>query len=194
MSESKSVEDTDCRYPLINNPFVKLDSFAKPRISLQKDPINKRGNTDYTQFYETSEGVILENDLDPKLNYFISNTLKEKEPVDMIVPLDESMLDYCISAETLNSNRTDGKELHKDPLPLSFLNIKTEEEGLLWYRRNYPKIPDDLLPIIARYHWGANINKDTIKKEKKKNKKKQAPITMSLETRDANNPFILDFN
>ena len=188
------IEEGDGKYPLIQNPFVKLDSFAKPRISLQKDPINKKGNTDYTQFHETDKGIIIDNELDPKLNYFISNTLKEKEPVDMVVPLDESMLDYDISAEALNSNRTDGKEPHYQSLPLSFLNIKTEEEGLLWYRKHYPKIPDDLLPIIARYHWGDNINKNTIKKEKKKNKKKEVPLAMTMKSADPNNPFILDFN
>ena len=182
------------KYPLIQNPFVKLDSFVKPRLSLAKNPINKKGNTDYAGFYESGDGIQINNDLDPKLNYFISNTLKEKEPVDMVVPLDESMLDYDISAEALNSNRTDGKEPHYQSLPLSFLNIKTEEQGLLWYRKHYPKIPDDLLPIIARYHWGDNINKNTIKKEKKKNKKKEVPLAMTMKSADPNNPFILDFN
>tara|TARA_R110000772_G_scaffold11488_2_gene35908 strand:- start:268 stop:843 length:576 start_codon:yes stop_codon:yes gene_type:complete len=181
------------KYPLIKNPFVKLDSFVKPRLTLQKDPINKKGNTDYTAFYETSEGIEISNELDPKLNYFISNTIKEKEPADMVVPFDESMIDYSLSAEQLNSCRTDGKEPHKDPLPISFLNIKTEEEGLLWYRRTYPKIPDDLLPIIARYHWGDNINKHTVKKEKKKNKTKEVPVGLHYK-HDPNNPFILDFN
>jgi len=182
------------KYPLIENPFVKMDSFVKPRLSLAKNPINKKGNTDYTQFYETDKGIEIHNDLDPKLNYFISNTLKEKEIVDMVFPLDEDMLDYCISPEQLNSNRTDGKEPHKDPLPLSFLNIKTEEEGLLWYRKHYSKIPDDLLPIIARYHWGDNINKNTIKKEKKKNKKKEPPKGLTAKFTDANNPFLVKFD
>ena len=191
---SNKIHEGDGKYPLIQNPFVKLDSFAKPRLTLQKDPINKKGNTDYTQFYESDDGIVIENELDPKLNYFISNTLKEKEPVDMVVPLDESMLDYDISAEALNSNRTDGKEPHKDPLPISFLNIKTEEEGLFWYRKNYPKIPDDLLPIIARYHWGDNINKATIKKEKKKNKKKEVPPTLQVRNSDTNNPILVVFD
>tara|TARA_R110000737_G_scaffold316736_2_gene327161 strand:- start:368 stop:943 length:576 start_codon:yes stop_codon:yes gene_type:complete len=180
------------KYPLIQNPFVKLDSFVKPRLTLQKDPINKKGNTDYTEFYESNDGIEISNELDPKLNYFIGVNMKEKKVDDMVIPFDESMIDYSLSAEQLNNCRTDGKELHKDPLPISFLNIKTEAEGLLWYRRTYPKIPDDLLPIIARYHWGDNINKDTIKKEKKKNKKKEAPKTISVKT-DPNNPFILTF-
>ena len=112
----------------------------------------------------------------------------------MIHALEEDYLDYDISADTLNKNRTDGKEPHKDPLPISFLNIKTEEEGLLWYRKNYPKIPDDLLPIIARYHWGAKINKDTMKKEKKRNKKKNVPQRLEIKHADSNNPFLVKFD
>ena len=182
------------KYPLIENPFVKLDSFVKPRLSLAKHPLNKKGNTDYTQFYETDKGIEIHNELDPKLNYFISQKIKEKDINDMAVPLDEDMLDYSISAEQLNSCRTDGTTPHKDPLPISFINIKSEEEGLLWYRKNYPKIPDDLLPIIARYHWGANINKSTIKKEKKKNKKKDTPKGLEIKRRDPNNPFLVKFD
>ena len=182
------------KYPLIENPFVKLDSFVKPRLSLAKNPINKKGNTDYADFYQTEKGIQINNELDPKLNYYLSLNGEAAEVPDMVVPLDESMIDYAISAEQLNKNRTDGKELHKDPLPLSLLNIKTEEEGLLWYRRNYPKIPDDLLPIIARYHWGAKINKHTVKKEKKKNKKKNAPQPLEIKRADPNNPFIVKFD
>ena len=33
---------------------------------------------------------------------------------------------------------------------------------------NYPKIPTDLLPIIARYHWGEPITKKNVKNERKK--------------------------
>ena len=33
---------------------------------------------------------------------------------------------------------------------------------------NYPRIPDDLIPIIARYHWGEPITKKGIRNEKKK--------------------------
>jgi hypothetical protein len=190
------IDNTDSRYPLINNPFVKMDSFVKPRLSLSKDPINKLGNTDYLGFYESDGGIQINNDLDPKLNYFISAKIKDMSQYksDMLYPLEEDMLDYHISAEQLNKCRTDGKEIHKDPLPLSFLNIKNEVEGLIWYRNNYPKIPDDLLPIIARYHWGAKINNKTLKKEKKRNKKKEVPHSLTMKTTDPNNPFIVKFD
>ena len=193
-SEKIELADTG-KYPMLENPFVKLDSFVKPRLSLSKEPINKKGNTDYLGFYESDEGIQINNDLDPKLNYFISDKIKDVNECkgDMIYELEQDMLDYDISAEQLNKMRTDDKQPHKEPLPISFLNIKTEEEGLLWYRKHYPKIPDDLLPIIARYHWGAKLNKDTIKKEKKKNKKKEVPKGLEHK-HNPNNPFILKFD
>ncbi len=42
-----------------------------------------------------------------------------------------------------------------------------------WYSKHYPKLPDDLLPIIARYHWGEPITKKSLKNEKKKIIKKE---------------------
>jgi hypothetical protein len=184
------------KYPLIENPFVKMDSFVKPRLALSKDPINKLGNTDYLGFYESDGGIQINNDLDPKLNFFIASEIKDlsKNKGDMIAELDEDMLDYHIDAETLNKYRTDGTAPHKDPLPISYINIKSEEEGLLWYRKNYPKIPDDLLPIISRYHWGAKITNKNLKKEKKRNKKKEVPKGLEIKHSDANNPIFVVFD
>jgi len=169
------------KYPLIENPFVKLDSFVKPRLSLAKEPIHKIGNTDYSQFIQYDNGVEINNELDPKLNFFIAKEIKEVNVIkDEYLPVDESFLDYNISAELLNNMRTDGKAPHKDPLPISFLQIKNEEEGLLWYRKHYPKIPDDLLPIIARYHWGNALNKRNLKKERNRNKQNKTPQTLQI--------------
>ena len=55
------------------------------------------------------------------------------------------------------------------------------KDGVKWYRHNYPKIPEELYPIIARYHWGANINKNTLKKEKKALKSKKRKVIQKLE-------------
>ena len=45
---------------------------------------------------------------------------------------------------------------HKVPLPASFLQIKEGEvdKGIDWYRKHYPKIPDELIEIMARYNFG----------------------------------------
>jgi len=191
----KDISNNDVGYPLIQNPFVKMDSFIKPRLTLSKENIRMKGNTDYTQFTQYEDGIEIKNELDPKLNYFISKEIKEVNKIkEEFVPFDESMIDYCICPEQLNSLRTDGTTPHTQPIPMSFLNIKTEEEGLLWYRKNYPKIPDDLLPIIARYHWGHKINKQTLKKEKKKNKKKEVPQHLVIKKSTEDNPIKVIFD
>ena len=32
---------------------------------------------------------------------------------------------------------------------MSYLNARTLEEGQAWYRKHYPAVPDELLPIMA---------------------------------------------
>ena len=181
--------------PLFENPFCNVDTFVKHRISLAKEPINKIGNTDYINMYQTKNGnVELENQLDPKLNYLCGKNEEILSNPFMVIPLEKDKLDYDIPAEILNKNRTDGLEPHNDNLPASFININTEEDGLLWYSKNYPKIPDDLLPIIARYHWGAKLNKHTIKKESKKNKKKVEKIKNCIGLERREGKFLVEFN
>ena len=99
--------------------------------------------------------------------------------------------DYIVDAETLNKNRTDGKTPHKEGnnIPLSFLQINNTQDGMLWYKKNYPKIPDDLLPIIARYHWGDPITKKSIKNERKKLQKKMNKPEFKVEHKK----FVVDF-
>jgi hypothetical protein len=94
-------------------------------------------------------------------------------------------------AETLNKMRTDDKEPHKDGVPMSFLQVTNEIDGIEWYRKHYPKIPDELLPVIARYHWGEPITKKAVKNERKKLKKKEQKYS-GLEKRTGS--FIVDFS
>ena len=152
------------KYNLIKNPFVCRSDF-EVRISLDKDPRKHKGNTDYLNLYETDEGAVhLVNELDSRSSYEFGKVAPNKYKEMSII----NKYDYELSAEYLNERRSDGKELHKDPLPLSFIQIKNEKDGALWYKMNYPRIPDDLIPIIARYHWGEPITKKCIRNEKKK--------------------------
>tara|TARA_R110000822_G_scaffold113972_2_gene245361 strand:- start:1150 stop:1809 length:660 start_codon:yes stop_codon:yes gene_type:complete len=152
------------KYNLIKNPFVCRSDF-EVRISLDKDPRKHKGNTDYLNLYETDEGAVhLVNELDSRSSYEFGKIAPNKYKEMSII----NKYDYELSAEYLNERRSDGKELHKDPLPLSFIQIKNEKDGALWYKMNYPRIPDDLIPIIARYHWGEPITKKGIRNEKKK--------------------------
>tara|TARA_R110000803_G_scaffold11657_2_gene34687 strand:- start:4188 stop:4730 length:543 start_codon:yes stop_codon:yes gene_type:complete len=157
---------------LIKNPFVCNSAF-QVRMGLDKDPRSKIGNTDFSKECPLSNGnTLMINELDPKLEYMIGKETQEKDITSF------SNMDYQVPPEILNQT---SKIQHKEGLPLSFLQVKTEEEGLEWYKGHFPKIPDELLPIICRYHWGEPITKKSIKNEKKKIKKKidKAGLTMS---------------
>ena len=71
-----------------------------------------------------------------------------------------------------------------------------EQDGINWYKKHYPKIPDDLLPIIARYNWGDPITKKAIKNEKKKIVKTLKKEGLQVKTKEDNDnkPFILTFD
>ncbi len=164
--EAKSVETET--YKLIKNPFV-CKSSAPVRLSLDKDPLRWKGNTQYIKTAELENGnTQMINEIDPKLSFMFG---KEVDIDTQYLGMEK--YDYQVPPETLNKNKKeDDKGFHKDGLPLSFINIQTEEEGIDWYMRHYPKIPEDLLPIIARYHWGEPITKKGVKNEKKKITKK----------------------
>jgi hypothetical protein len=67
---------------------------------------------------------------------------------------------------------------HTQPLPLSFLQIKEGDvdSGILWYKQHYPKVPDELIEIMARYNFGdlKYATRKSIKNNAKKYKKKSA--------------------
>jgi len=174
---SKIFKNTANVDKLIKNPFVCNSDF-EVRVSLDKDPRNNKGNTDYIDLYENDGGVCqIFNHLDNNMNYkFGKNKIDNTKEYSII-----NRYDYEMSADFLNGRRTDGKELHKDALPLSFIQITNEKEGALWYKMNYPKIPDDLIPIIARYHWGEAITKKGCRNEKKKIIKKAAQKGLKIE-------------
>tara|TARA_R110000772_G_scaffold39274_6_gene92389 strand:+ start:1687 stop:2223 length:537 start_codon:yes stop_codon:yes gene_type:complete len=169
---------------LINNPF-SVKSAVGVRIGLSKDPRhNKEDQSKLISTEKLSSGnVLLYNPTDDKINYVCgSNEEKEYTTADKY--------DYFVSADTLNQNRSDGKTPHKDGVPYSFLQIKNELDGIEWYRVHYPKIPDELYPIIARYNWGEPITKKAVKNEKKKLTKK---INQSKFSKTYGS-YVIDFN
>ena len=170
---------------MIKNPF-SIKSAVGVRMGLDKDPrYNRESQPKHIHTAELPSGnKSIFNPIDEKLNY-ICGINEEKEYADL------SKMDYYVSAETLNNNRTDGKTPHKDGVPYSFLQVKNELDGIEWYRVHYPKIPEELLPIIARYNWGEPITKKSVKNEKKKLKKKvQKYNKLDVKT----GSFIVDFS
>ena len=171
---------------LINNPFT-IKSAVGVRIGCDKDPRDHK--LKQQKIIKTgmlpSGNKILYNETDEKLNYICGKN-EEKEYVDL------EKMDYFVSADTLNDKRTDGKRPHKDGVPYSFLQITNELDGIEWYRKHYPKIPEELLPVVARYNWGEPITKKSVKNEKKKLKKKEQKMNGKLEVKTGS--YVIDFN
>jgi hypothetical protein len=131
---------------------------------------------------------------DPRLNYIIvpkpdDATVSEKEtegcglaPNAEMTPLDK--YDYYVPLPESEKE----KGIHKTPLPTSFLQIKEGdvEAGIEWYKRHYPKVPDELVEIMARYNFGdlkyatRKSIRNNAKKFKKKNNNKAPEIAKGL--------------
>jgi hypothetical protein len=168
--------------PLIKSPFVMGKSLSQVRISLDKDPRKMIGNTDRIYQQKLENGNIqLVNEIDPRLEFVIGD--KEQEQNDLV---HQNKYDYEVPAEVLNQT---SKHKHTEGLPLSFLNIDNEKDGIEWYKQHFPKIPEELYPIIARHHWGEPITKKTIKNEKKKMEKKAQAKGLVIENKKVSVSF-----
>ena len=92
----------------------------------------------------------------------LSYTIVPKPDDSEFEPIDGVKL--CSNEHTVGYDKYDmyvpltenDKAKHEHPLPLSFMQIKEGdvEAGAQWYRDHYPKIPDELIDIMARYNFG----------------------------------------
>ena len=173
---------------LIKNPFT-IKSCAGVRVGVGKDPrYNKVGNIDFVEEYKKPNGNIqLIDNRNNMLSYTCGSADETKNEYTSL-----DAYDYHVSAETLNKLRSDKKEVHKDGVPMSFLQITNEIDGIDWYRNHYPKLAEELLPVIARYHWGEPITKKAVKNERKKFNKKLDKEKNKIIRKSGN--FVLDFN
>ena len=117
---------------------------------------------------------------DPKLEFEI---VLDPEKVDIEIKdkvewLDKDRVDY-------NLVLPEHKDTYLEEIgvPLSFLEVRTVEEGIQWYSE-HTDMPDCMVPYLAEYHWG----KPTAP-EKKKKKKKPVP---KMEIKHGN--FGIEFN
>ena len=59
-------------------------------------------------------------------------------------------------------------------VPMSFLQIKTIEDGYKWYKYYYPNYPEEVIRIMTRSQWGKPMTKKILKAEHKKHLKTEA--------------------
>jgi len=77
---------------------------------------------------------------------------------------------------------------------MSFMSVNSVEEGIEWYRKNFPKVPDELLEPMARWNFGdlRDITGKDIKNDKKRIARGKKPKVMKgLEVKKGN--FVVEF-
>ena len=130
---------------------------------------------------------------DPKANFLCGTKgfnkdiqIKEDEVVKKEIT-DVSKYDYMIG--DIGEDTTEDKRK-----TISFMSVNSIEEGIEWYKTQYPQIPDDLYPIMARWNWGdlGTLTKKDIKNDNKRIKKGQKPKNMCLEKKVGK--FKIDFD
>ena len=107
---------------------------------------------------------------DSRLQYdFVKKDIIEQKDLSEVVASDN--IDYLVPRDEEAI-----KKGHHCDLPLSFLSIKEGqvEMGKEWYLMNYPKLPEEMAELLARYNWGDMkfMTKKSVKNSRKKYEKK----------------------
>ena len=135
---------------------------------------------------------------DEKLNYSFGSRGSE---VDLDYP--EHILREKVDYNFITKEQAD-KELKSDTKPitedtsdkrdsLSYMSVNSVEDGVEWYRKNFPKVPEDLLPLMARWSFGdlSEITKKSIKNDTKRVKQGKKPKQRGLEVKKG--PIVVTF-
>ena len=79
---------------------------------------------------------------------------------------------------------------------LSFLNVNTAEEGSIWYKQQFPKLPDEFCEIMGRWNWGdlSQMTKKTAKNDKKKLEKGNKKTKDKYEFTQEKGNFVITFD
>jgi len=129
---------------------------------------------------------------DARLNYMVVPTPPPEElkplegdvgcglcPNTVSSPIDK--YDYFVPLTKEDKQSTP----HEQPLPISFLQIKDGDvdAGIQWYRHHYPKVPDELVEIMARYNFGdlKYATRKSVRNSGKKLKKKASAAPLQCQ-------------
>jgi len=93
-----------------------------------------------------------------KLDYFFTETDPETE--------DE--LFRIVNQQYTDLRKVDYYVDEDCKIPISFTQIQNVEQGILWYEYYHPEIPDDIIPMLARFQFGNLPPKHTRHTKKKK--------------------------
>jgi hypothetical protein len=167
----------------------EVDDFLIHRDDYEPEPELNIPTTDKYKYMVTNN---------PSCNYLIGSKGVDEDMNlikgnSVVITTTNSPIDYTITIGCKPD----------EPLPdevdkretLSYMSVKTIEEGEEWYKQNFPQIPEELYPIMARWNWGdlSEISKKDIKNDKKRvlrgKKPKKEPIVLERKTGN----FIIEF-
>jgi len=137
------------------------------------------------------------NTRDNKLNYIVGEIPEDNKSVKWVGDKVDYGIDFPkLEPEPENNAITDFKNGLPDTRKnLSFLQVKSIEEGIEWYRNLDPKIPEELLPLFARWNWGdlSTLTKKQVKNEHKKAVKKGKKKGEINSIKINRQPFVVEF-
>lgn len=127
---------------------------------------------------------------DPKLNYVCGSGGTQQD-------LEQMRKQFVRIADGIDYNivqKEHAEDVADKRSSLSFMNVKSVEEGIDWYRQNFPKIPEELLEPMARWNFGdlSQITKKDVKNDKKRIARGKKPkVCQGLEVKTGN--FVVKF-
>ena len=132
---------------------------------------------------------------DPRLQFdFVKKDNIENVNYDELHP--SSKMDYLVPRDDEAIRKG-----HKSDMPISFLTIKEGEVelGKEWYLTHYPKLPEEIAELLARYNWGDMkfMTKKSAKNQRKKYEKKNHKKKDIKEDSGVNvkhGTFLVEFN
>tara|TARA_R110000782_G_scaffold51796_1_gene111498 strand:- start:294 stop:806 length:513 start_codon:yes stop_codon:yes gene_type:complete len=145
------------------------------------EPIGNAGLIADNKEYISLNKVDYMLETNPKISMEISD---EPEP-EIILKTKEDIPIYDIKKDTEDKQKT-----------LSYLSVKSVEEGIEWYQKEFPKLPDELYEMMSRWNFGDlnQITKKELKNKKKKDKKKRLKKDIQSGLKVEQKPVLITFD
>lgn len=153
-----------------------------------KEDFVKMAIQEIPQTFSQDETIQVES-TDDRMNYlFVKKEDVENKIFKPKEYLDLERIDYDIVVKKGEPETEDSLGTMDETRPASFFKVKSVEEGVEYYLRKNPELPEDVAEIMSRYTFGDKQDK---KKEEPKTKKKNKK-TDKFEVKHGK--FVVDFS
>jgi len=128
---------------------------------------------------------------DERFNYlFVNKEDVEKKIYKPKEFLDLDRIDYDIIVKKGEPETEDSLGTLDETRPASFFKVKSVEEGVDYYLKKNPDLPEDVAEIMARYTFG--VKEPIVKEDTSKKKNKKVKSQDKLEVKHGK--FVVDFS